>query len=114
MNIEELILQIKKDPASIDFQKVMETIDQHYTYTPVRFTNGDLVNEAGTNEGSCKIFTFGKLHGLSKEETLACFGEYYRNDVLGNPSGSDHANIRNFMQHGWSGIEFDTLALTLK
>ena len=63
----------------------METIEANYDFTPVRFTNGTVVNEAGTNSGSCKLFSFAKLHQLSKEETLACFGDYYRVDVLQHP-----------------------------
>ncbi|HAB55541.1 MAG TPA: type III effector, partial [Cellvibrionales bacterium] len=41
-------------------------------------------------------------------------GKYYRDDVLGNPSGDDHANIRNFILDGWLGIQFDTEPLALK
>jgi hypothetical protein len=39
------------------------------------------------------------------------FGTYYRNDVLANPTGTDHGNIRNFMLSGWSEIKFDSPAL---
>ena len=42
------------------------------------------------------------------------FGSYYRDDVLGDPSGEDHANIRNFMKYGWDGVLFDSNALTAK
>ena len=43
------------------------------------------------------------LAGLSKEETLALFGGYYR-DVVATPEGDDHPNIRNFMKSGWEGV----------
>ena len=43
------------------------------------------------------------LAGLSKEETLALFGGYYR-DVVATPEGDDHPNIRNFMKSGWDGV----------
>ena len=114
MNIEQLLQQIRTIPESIEFQQVMETIDQNYNYTPARFVNDEVINESGTNEGSCKIFAFGQLNQLNEQETLACFGTYYRNDVLQNPDGSDHANIRTFMEHGWGGINFDSAALTVK
>ncbi|MGH8558319.1 MAG: HopJ type III effector protein [Methylococcales bacterium] len=39
-------------------------------------------NDAGTNEGSCKIFFFALLHGLEKDKTLKLFGDYYRIDIL--------------------------------
>jgi len=42
---------------------------------------------------------------------LALFGDYYRSDVLKNPEGSDHQNIRNFMHKGWAGVTFKGEAL---
>ena len=103
---------------SLDFEDSMAVIEANYNYTPTRFSNGlgegFLVNEAGTNEGSCKIFAFAQLNKLNDAQTLACFGRFYRNDVLENPQGKDHGNIRNFMQHGWAGVQFDQPALTEK
>ncbi|MFT4047340.1 MAG: HopJ type III effector protein [Solimonas sp.] len=49
------------------------------------------------------MLAFAKLQGLSEAETLACFGRFYREDVLKNPDGTDHQNIRNFMRTGWRG-----------
>ena len=115
MNIDELIEQIKTRPDSVEFPDVIEAIDATYNYKPTRFSNGigtsEITNEAGNNEGSCKILAFGKLNNLNKKQTLACFGKYYRDDVLGHPENDDHANIRNFMLHGWEGIKFDGEAL---
>lgn len=117
MSIAPLLQRLRNDPESIEFSRVIETINAHYDYTPTQFSNGigaDCVtNAAGSNEGSCRIFAFGQLHNLNEQETLACFGQFYR-DVLQNPDGSDHANIRTFMRHGWSGIHFDGIALTAK
>lgn len=114
----ELMRQINDKPDSIEFNVMMEFISQNYAYQPVRFVNGlgsdAVINDAGTNEGSCKIFALGKLLGLDGSSTLACFGSYYRNDVLGNPQGEDHANIRQFMKDGWAGIQFDGDALALR
>jgi hypothetical protein len=114
----ELIRQVNDRPNSIEFDAMMEFISQNYVYKPVRFVNGlgsdAVINDAGTNEGSCKIFALGKLLGLDEQSTLACFGSYYRDDVLGNPAGEDHANIRNFMKYGWDGVLFDSNALTEK
>jgi hypothetical protein len=115
MTVEELIERINSAPESLDFTEVINTIETAYDYTPTRFRNGSgstaVTNDAGTNEGSCKIFAFGRLANLTEEQTLACFGSYYREDVLGHPHDHDHANIRNFMVTGWSGIEFDNEAL---
>lgn len=118
MIVDELISRIKQTPQSIEFQDVISTIDKHYDYTPTRFTNGSnentVINEAGSNEGSCKIFAFAQLSDLDKNETLACFGRYYRDDVLKHHKGSDHMNIRQFMRTGWAGIYFDNPALEAK
>ena len=118
MTVNTLIEKIRSTPDAVEFNEVIDCIAAHYNYSPTRFTNGAdgdvVINEAGTNEGSCKIFAFAQLNALSKEETLACFGRYYREDVLRDPEGTDHANIRTFMHHGQEGIRFDSPALTGK
>ncbi len=112
------IEQLKLEPQSIEFSDVIALIETHYHYHATDFENGvgsnKVNNLAGTNEGSCKIFAFAQLNELSEEQTLACFGGYYRNDVLKHPEGTDHQNIRNFMLSGWSGISFAKVALTPK
>ncbi|MBO6754383.1 MAG: HopJ type III effector protein [Spongiibacter sp.] len=110
---EQALLQQLAD-GTADFADVISHIDTHYDFQPTAFRNGDTYNDAGTNNGSCKIFAFGKLKGLSPQQTLNAFGDYYRKDVLQNPEGSDHANIRNFIQHGWEGIDFEGEALTAR
>jgi len=112
MTLTDLLTHIKQQEKSIAFEQVMQVINDNYHYQPTGFTNGELVNEAGTNEGSCKIFYFAQLNNLNPQQTLACFGRYYREDVLLNPTGNDHGNIRNFMKTGWQGIEFTSVALT--
>ncbi|MGJ8692973.1 MAG: HopJ type III effector protein [Thalassotalea sp.] len=111
MSVAILIERLNTSPEDVNFDEVIAVITDFYDYTPARFTNGDAVNEQGTNAGSCKIFAFAQLNKLSEQSTLACFGQYYREDVLEHPQGKDHANIRNFMIHGWAGIKFDTNAL---
>lgn len=111
MSIETLLEQLRERPGTVEFEMVMATIKENYAYTPTAFVNGDIDNAAGSNEGSCQIFAFAQLHGLDEQTTLACFGRYYREDVLNNPAGTDHANIRNFMRHGWGGVRFQGVAL---
>jgi DNA gyrase/topoisomerase IV subunit B len=110
--LADLVTDIKQQEQNIEFEQVMQVIKDNYHYQPATFTNGELTNEAGTNEGSCKIFYFAQLNTLSQQQTLACFGRYYREDVLANPTGNDHGNIRNFIKTGWPGIEFDSIALS--
>ena len=112
MKLENLLAQLDSNPEAVEFDQVMAVIADNYTYTPTRFSNGpDVINEAGTNEGSCKIFAFAKLQDLNQAQTLACFGKYYREDVLQHPDNTDHANIRSFIKNGWDGISFEGSAL---
>jgi hypothetical protein len=112
MTLTQLITQLNQQPA--DFKTLIDTIDQHYHFTPTAFKNGDTYNAAGQNNGSCKLFAFAQRHQLSQQATLNAFGAYYTQDVLNHPEGDDHQNIRNFMQYGWAGIQFEGEALTPK
>lgn len=112
--IEKLIEATSDRPEEIEFTDVMEVIENNFEFTPVAFRCGDAQNEVGTNEGSCKILAFAKMYQLSEGATLSLFGRYYRSDVLQNPQGDDHSNIRNFIIHGWSGVSFESEPLVLK
>ena len=59
------------------------------------------------NYSSCKLFAFAQLNALSEMETLALFGTFYRDDVMNNPDGEDHANIRNFILIHFNSITSD-------
>lgn len=106
--------KLKNSPESIDFTETMAVIDSAYHFTETAFTNDELQNSAGQNNGSCKLFAFAQLQQLTEQQTLACFGRYYRDEVLGNPGGNDHQNIRNFMKTGWAGISYAGEALIAK
>ena len=114
MTCNELLDVIRHAPEQVDFAGVMRVIDENYDFTPTRFSNGELVNDVHENQGSCKIFSFAKLHQLRPEETLACFGDFYRQDVLQHPENQDHQNIRNFMRTGWAGVQFEGHPLAAK
>lgn len=112
MTLNDLINHLNQAPT--DFKTVIELIDSEYNFTPTAFKNGDIFNEANTNNGSCKIFAFGKLNNLSQQATLNAFGDFYTKDVLENPTGTDHQNIRNFIKYGWEGVKFEGEALIKK
>ncbi len=114
MELNTFLQRLNDAPGSIAFNDTIAVIDALYEFTPTTFKNGDQLNEAGKNNGSCKVFSFAKLQQLTPQKTLHCFGDYYRKDVLGNPDGTDHQNIRNFIKTGWAGIEFQGSALTPK
>lgn len=113
----DFLTQINND-EDVSFDDTMRVIADNYHYTEAEFSNGSgqdkLINAAGTNEGSCKIFAFAQLEQLTQAQTLALFGDFYRKDVLKDLSGTGHQNIRNFMLSGWDGIHFNTPALTAK
>jgi len=114
MSISDFLTHLTTAPDTIHFNDTMTTIDANYHFTPSSFHNGELLNNAGQNSGSCKLFAFAKLHQLTEAQTLACFGDYYRQDVLVHPNASDHQNIRNFMRSGWGGIRFEQQPLAAK
>jgi hypothetical protein len=110
-----LFLDKLNSNATISFDETMTVINANYHYQPTEFINGlneeILINQAGTNEGSCKIFAFAKIHHLTQQQTLNLFGDYYRLDVINNSQGTGHQNIRNFIKFGWDGISFQGSAL---
>lgn len=114
MIIEKFLDKARSNPQAVEFAETIAVIDSAYAFTPCSFLNGALVNEAGQNNGSCKIFSFAHMHGLSVPDTLALFGHFYRDDVLNHEDGTDHQNIRNFMKTGWDGIKFSGHALVRK
>jgi hypothetical protein len=114
MNLESFLEKLEQTPQSIAFTDTIATIEANYDFTPTAFENGLQHNAAGDNSGSCKLFAFAEIQNLSEAATLACFGAYYFEDVLKNPNGTDHQNIRNFMNTGWDGIAFYGSALVSK
>ncbi|WP_395063498.1 HopJ type III effector protein [Flavobacterium sp.] len=113
-DVLNFINKIKQNPQTISFQDTIAVIDSNYNFTPTAFKNGNQYNDANENNGSCKIFAFTKMNNLEKDETLVLFGNYYFDDVLKNPDGNDHQNIRNFIIFGWDGVSFDSDVLELK
>jgi len=114
MKLNTFLQKLKDTPDSIAFTDTMAVIEAMYEFTPAAFKNGELLNEQGQNSGSCKLFAFAQLQGFTPQQTLACFGAYYRDDVLKNPAGIDHQNIRNFMRTAWAGIKFNDKPLKPK
>lgn len=114
MTLQAFLKKLETDPETVTFSETMAVIEANYTYTATAFRNGEQHNNAGENEGSCKILAFAYINNLTVTQTLNCFGDYYREDVLGNPTGEDHQNIRQFILDGFEGIQFDVLPLQFK
>ena len=114
MSISNFLEKLSLNPETVEFSNTMDIVERFYDFTETSFTNGDTSNDAGQNNGSCKLFAFAKIHQLNQQDTLQCFGNFYREDVLKNPDGNDHQNIRNFIKHGWDGVSFSAEALSPK
>lgn len=112
MTLQQFLEQLQNYPESVAFEDTMAVIDANYDFTPTAFRNGEQQNAAGENNGSCKILAFAQQHQLTEQQTLACFGRFYREDVLGQPDGDSHQNIRNFIKTGWQGVHFSQAPLT--
>ena len=114
MTIAAFLEQVQNNPTTITFPETIAVIEANYEFTPTTFQNGNQKNNAGENNGSCKVFAFAQVQNLTPEQTLALFGAYYFDEVLNDPNGTSHQNIRNFMEFGWDGIQFEGTALTAK
>lgn len=112
MTLDYFLKKLNETPQEVAFTDTMAVVEALYDFTPTAFQNGDLHNQAGQNLGSCKLFSFAKLQNFSVEQTLACFGDFYRKDVLENPDATNHQNIRNFIKTGWEGVSFEGEPLT--
>lgn len=112
MTVLELIKKVKEAEV-LKFSDVLDTMNASYDFSPTKFTNGNVSNEENTNNGSCKVFSFAKIHQLNTIESLFLFGEHYQK-VLKTPTENDHQNIRNFIKFGWEGIHFEKDALQEK
>ena len=114
MTLQDFKNKLTNTPKELDFSDTINTIEANYNFTAAAFKNGDLENSNTQNLGSCKVFSFAIKQGFTKEETLACFAQYYFIDVLENPNATDHQNIRNFMNTGFEGLVFENETLTEK
>ena len=114
MTLEDFLAKLKSSPKQIAFSETMAVIETYYQFTPTAFTNGTIENAVDQNSGSCKLFAFAVDQNLTKEETLACFGTYYFEDVLINPTGTGHQNIRNFITTSFEGLHFEIFPLKKK
>lgn len=105
---------VEMDADSLKFEELMELIDTHFESGLIEFKNGNIVNKPGENEGSAKLLSYAALSEFDKDTTLKLWGQYYR-EVLADPDGDSHQNIRNFMKSGWDGVPFENgIALTRK
>lgn len=114
MTLNEFKNKLKSNSEQIKFSETMTVIEENYEFIPTAFTNGTVENDEGQNSGSCKLFAFAKDQNFTKEETLACFGGHYFEDVLIDEKGTGHQNIRNFMNTGFEGLEFKNFPLKKK
>ena len=99
--------------SDFEFASTLSFIDTWFDFTPSAFDNGGVKNGQDQNQGSCKVFALSELLSLSKEQTLQCFGEHYR-DVLATPDVDNHHNLRRVLRDGTADIHFDSFPLKQK
>jgi len=114
MKVETFKKILKIAPKTVQFQDTMAVIETNFEFSPTAFKNGTLNNNNHQNMGSCKLLAFAKMQELTKAETLACFGQFYFEDVLNDPNGNGHQNIRNFIKTGFEGLSFESEPLKEK
>ena len=112
MTEQEFLAQLGQSPESIDFKTSIAVIEENYAFTPIAFKVGHQENKLGENQGSCKLLAYAQRQNLDAQLALHLFGAFYRKDVLENPEGTDHQNIRNFIEFGWEGVAFEGESLS--
>lgn len=95
------------------FADTLAFVETWYDFTPTAFNNGHVPNQADQNQGSAKVFALSQLLKMTKEQTLGCFGEHYR-DVLATPDVDNHHNLRRVLREGNGNIKFDQFPLQAK
>lgn len=93
-------------------QANIAAIESTYLISPQGFKVGDVFNEPGDNMGSLAILGFARLHNLPLEKVLPIFGEAY-DEVMANPEGDDHKNIRALIKFGVESVVFDGQGIEL-
>ncbi|KAJ1637914.1 HopJ type III effector protein-domain-containing protein [Pavlovales sp. CCMP2436] len=112
--IAALLVKVRTQPGSVMFAETLEAIDQAFEFFGTKFVNGAVSSTSSENEGSSKVLSLSQLVGMTTDETLVCFGEHYR-DVVADPSGSSHANVRALMTTGLEAVLFSNgPSLTLR
>lgn len=107
----DFLTQLKAD--DFQFETTLAFIEQHFAFTPSAFNNGPVANTIEQNQGSCKVLALSELLSLDKDQTLACFGQHYR-DVLATPEIDNHHNLRRLLKDGVTDIQFDQFPLQQK
>ena len=111
--IQSFIERLRLNADSIAFAEVIDLIDTYYHHTPTAFSNGSLINQAGENQGSAKVLSFARLHGLTNKRPFTVLPSIGVRCVQ-IPMAADHQNIRQFMQNGWDGVQLSEACLTIK
>jgi hypothetical protein len=82
--------------ARIHFAETIAVIEQHYDFEPTALRM--VLNTMLLVKTQDLVKYLFCRNARLQKQTLACFGAYYFEDVIGNPNGTDHQNIRNFMK----------------
>lgn len=109
MSVIDFRQQLQK--ADHQFADTLAFIEKNYIFKVTAFRNGNVENNKGQNEVSCKILALAILEDFTDQEALLAFAEHYRS-VLANPNGDDHQNIRALQKTGLKAVNFDEFPLS--
>lgn len=109
MDIAAFRQQIQK--TDHQFADTLAFIAENYAFQASSFKNGEVANNKGQNEGSCKVLALAILENFTNEEALLAFAEHYRS-VLVTPDGNDHQNIRALQKTGLKAVKFEEFPLS--
>ena len=87
----------------LGFDAVSVALEAFFNFTDMPMQIGSVKNEVGQNLGSKIRCAVAVELGASKEELLSWFGVFHK-EVLADPDGDNHPNIRAIMEHGIAGI----------
>jgi len=111
-----------------NFDRFIALIDSIFETHPVEFHNGiinhgetattsasytTLINEAGSNLWSLKVFAFAIMMGYTASQALSLFGEHY-NDVIEDPNSGRHLNIEQVYKHWLWGVQIQGMPFRIK
>ena len=112
--VQEICARAAKGDVGLPFNTVIAAIDTTYAVDDDEpFSVGTVGSGAGENGGSRRVFAVAKRHGLDEASTSRLFCEHYAS-VVATPDGSDHVNIRAFMEGGWDSVVIHPALLTIR
>ncbi|MBT3727100.1 hypothetical protein HOG21_05480 [bacterium] len=102
--IRNLLLEAKEAETFDDF---IAFVDKYFMLISTGFNNNGLKNNKFKNEGSLKVLAFAKYCKMTDVTEIAGLFKGYYKDVLKDPKGDNHQNIRHLINGSIYEVSFD-------